>query len=83
MESALYLLGAGLISLLAALFCVQNIRDAVKTGIVADRTGKYDRRKNPKLYKLVFGSNVLAIVVFGLAGTGCLGFGIFLLINSN
>jgi hypothetical protein len=87
LEPALIILGLGLFLELIAFLQVQNIRRALKTGIVADSVkslgrGAYDRTKNPVLFKLVFGSSVFA-AVFGLCvGLGLIGVAIFLLANS-
>jgi hypothetical protein len=66
---------------------IQNVRRALKTGVIAlgardtSRLRAIDRNKNPFLYHLNFWPCLFAAIVLPILGIGFIGYGIFLLVN--
>jgi len=76
--------GLGFGSALIGVSQVRNVQRARKTGVIADSIkaigpGAYDRRKNPRLYKLTLGGSVLAAVVCLCCALGFIGFAVYVL----
>jgi hypothetical protein len=66
---------------------IQNVRRALKTGVIAvgagdtSRVRAIDRNKNPFFYHLNFWACLFAAIVLPILGIGCIGYGIVLLVN--
>ncbi len=77
----------GPFSIFVGVLQIQNVRRALKTGVIAlgagdtSRMRAIDRNKNPFLYHLNFWPCLIAAIVLPILGIGSIGYGIFLLVN--
>ena len=87
MKNLIVFFGVGLFLIFVGVLQIQNVRNALKTGIIAvgmldtGRARAYDRSKNPFFYHLNFWPCLFAAAVLPLIGIGFIGFAIFLLAN--
>lgn len=85
MKDVIIIFGVGLFSIFVGLRQIQNVRSALKTGIIAvgirdtSRQRSFDRDKRPIAYHLNFWPSLFAAVALPIIGVGLIGFAIFLL----
>jgi predicted permease len=72
---------AGLFLIFVGALNIQNVRRALKTGIVSGKRETHNRTKNPALYKLTFGISLIAGIALPLMGMSAVVFALYLLAN--
>jgi hypothetical protein len=87
MKNLLVFFCVGPILIFVGVLQIQNVRRALKTGVITpgirypSRKPAIDRNKNPFLYHLSFWPCLFAAIVLPILGIGSIGYGIFLLVN--
>jgi hypothetical protein len=87
MKDLIVFFGVGPFLIFVGVLQIQNVRRALKTGVIAlgikdtSRLRAIDRNNKPFLYHLNFWPCLFAAVVLPILGISCIGYGIFLLVN--
>jgi hypothetical protein len=86
-ETITIALGLGLLAILVGYLQIQNVRNAIRTGVIAvsirdtGRNRSYKRDENPLAYHLNFWPSLFAAIVLPIMGIGSIGFAVFLWAN--